>query len=714
MDVAKSNYQVPVSDNRRRTVRVALVGNPNSGKTTLSNLLTGAHDSVGNYPRVTHSVAEHLVEHRGWRIRLYDLPGMYSLTSESPEERIGRDFLERNRPDLVVNVLDGGNLERSLYLTSQLIELGLPRVYALNMADEMHDKGQRIDRDAFSDLLGGPVVETVSNRGRGANALLDAIVRTLDQSGDRHWPIRLPYDVHVEKAISRVEERVRDLHPGAPEAENSRWLAIKLLEGNTEALNREGDHRRLIEEVGRERARLARSHGEEAETLFADSRYGFIHGLLSEARQVTIDPARRLDFTRRLDRVLLHRGLGLPMFLGLMWVMFEATFTLGQIPMDWIDAGVRMLSDGLDSILPAGLARDLLIDGVVAGVGGTIIFLPNIVILFLFMAFFSESGYLSRSAFLIDRLMHAFGLHGKAFIPLVMGFGCNVPAIMASRTIESPRARLVAILVNPFMSCTARLPVFILFGGAFFAEMAGTMVFAMYMLSIVVAMLAAVVLSKLVVRGGDEPFVMELPPYRLPTLKAVLYHMWEKARNFLKKVTGIILAGSVIIWFLQAFPQPEPVAAVEPATNQAVAAADATAPGPVTRQVENSYLGRIGHGIQPILAPLGFGWQETVAILTGLVAKEVVVASLAVLHAEDRDADANSQGLRTAIAGTLTPAAALAFMVFVLLYSPCLSTIAVIRSETGSWRWAGFSVLFSLTVAWSLAFVVATVGGLIA
>jgi ferrous iron transport protein B len=458
--------------------------------------------------------------------------------------------------------------------------------------------------------------------------------------------------------------------------------------------------------------------------MFANSRYGFINGLVSEATTVTSDPAQRLRLTRHLDTVFLHRTLGMPIFLGLMWLMFEATYSLGNYPMDWIDAGVGWLSEVAAAALSAGLVRDLIVDGIIAGVGGTIIFLPNIVILFFFMAIFSETGYLSRAAFLLDRVMHTFGLHGKVFIPLVMGFGCNVPAIMACRTIESPKARLTAILISPFMACTARLPVFVLFAGAFFTEWAGTMVFLMYMLSVVVAMGASVLLGKFVIGGADESFVMELPPFRVPTINAVVFHMWERALGFLKKVAGIILVGSIIIWFLQAFPRDVDysvdydtqiaAAEVQAESEQRDSTIAVLKRRQAQESMERSYLGRIGIGVSPVFSPLGFSWQDTVAILTGFVAKEVVVATYAVLYNQGEESTEKSQGLKQAIAGSMSPVAAFAFMVFVLLYSPCLATIAAIRHEAGTWKWAGFSMAFSLLLGWTLALGIVTIGNVVA
>ncbi|MDP6884640.1 MAG: ferrous iron transport protein B, partial [Rhodospirillales bacterium] len=641
--------------------------------------------------------------------------------SHSPEERIGRDFIHHQQPDIVVNVLDATSLDRSLFLTTQLIEMGLPRVYALNMIDEARGKGIGIDTDDLVTMLGGRVVETVGITGEGCDALLDAVVDTAETLNGATSMV-IPYDSHLEKAIGRVRDLVARLHPKTLNDMQARWLSIKLLEGDDEIVRQENDHEHLVEMLRRERYDLAKSHGEDSETLFANGRYGFIHGLLTEARSMAPDFSQRLSMTRAIDTVLLHRVVGMPIFLGLMWLMFETTFTLGQIPMDWIDATVLWISDRASGALPAGLFHDLMVDGIIAGVGGTIIFLPNIVILFLFMALFSETGYLARSAFLVDRLMHMFGLHGKAFIPLVMGFGCNVPAVMACRTVESPRARLIAILINPFMCCTARLPVFILFAGAFFSQMAGTMVFAMYMLSIVIAMGAAVFLSRFVVSGGDEPFVMELPPYRMPTIKAVIFHMWEKAVKFLQKVAGIILIGSIILWFLQAFPRDiewsenhETEIAVlqsQPESAQRDEAITTLQREHAQKRMEKSYLGRLGIAVTPIFEPLGFTWKDSTAILTGLVAKEVVIASYSVMYAQDEATTEESQGLRQAIAGTMTPLVAFSFMVFVLLYCPCLSTIAAIKHETGGWKWAGFSVAFSMSLAWILAFGVIAVGEL--
>ena len=710
------------------TITIGLVGNPNSGKTTILNRLAKAKDSVGNYPRVTVAIKRHTIRHRQRTIHLVDLPGVYALTTQSPEESVSRDHIHSGEADVIINIVDAGNLERSLFLTTQLIEMGRPLVFALNMIDEADRKGIRIDETALASMLGGPVVKTNGISGAGLDRMLDAAIALADEA-DKYLPATIAYDAHLKQAVADVQGILVDLHPHELSAQQCRWLAIKLLEGDDAILKKEGDHTHLAELIRRKRYDLARDHGDECEMLFADARYGFIHGMLAEVVQRSADPALRHDMTRRLDALLLHNTLGIPIFIGFLWLMFQTTFSLGEYPMNWIDAGVAGVSGAVDDLLPAGMVHDLVVDGIIAGVGGTIIFLPNIVILFFFMAVFSETGYLTRAAFLMDRLMHTFGLHGKALIPLVMGFGCNVPAVMATRTIESDRSRLITILINPFMLCAARLPVFILFAGAFFAESAGTVVFVMYMLSIIIAMGAAVLLDRLFPHGGSEAFVMELPPYRLPTLRAVLVHMWDKALNFLQKIAGVILVGSIVLWFLQEYPHnvawsvdyDGQIAALQVQTPESAPRGEG-----LTEQIAQlkrardqealakSYLGRIAMAVAPVFEPLEFTWKDTVAILTGLVAKEVVVASYAVLYAQDEEGAEESSTLRTVLGSTMSPLVAFAFMVFALLYAPCLATIATIRREAGGWRWAGFSVVFSLTLAWTLAFLVVRVGNLMA
>ena len=702
-------------------IKIGLVGNPNCGKTTILNKLCGTKNSVGNYPRVTVSAQQHSFVHNGQQVTITDLPGIYALTTLSPEEGASRDYIHAEKADIIINILDAGNLERSLYLTSQLIEMGRPTIFVLNMVDEAKRKHLKINTAALSSMLGGPVVETNAISGAGLDELKDAIVRLAVDPGKSKQAF-IKYDQHLADAVDRVQEKISDLHPKQMSEQQTRWLAIKLLEGDEALLRQEEDHTHLLEMVRRERYDLARDHAGECEMLFADARYGFVNGMVCEVVEETAEAQSRYDLTRKLDFFFLHRYVGIPVFIGLLWTMFQATFSLGEIPMNLIDSGVTVVSDFLDGIIPAGMLHDLVIDGMVAGVGGTIIFLPNIVILFFFMAVFSETGYLTRAAFLMDRVMHTFGLHGKALIPLVMGFGCNVPAVMATRTIESERSRLITILINPFMLCAARLPVFILFAGAFFSEMAGTMVFIMYMLSIIIAMGASVLLNKLLPKGAPEAFVMELPPYRLPTLRAVLVHMWDKAMNFLQKIAGVILVGSIVIWFLQAYPQNVSYsmdfdAKIEQLQLAEQSKENSSAVAEVKRlqaqeHLSKSYLGQIARTIAPIFAPLDFSWRDTVAILTGFVAKEVVVASYAVIYSQGEESTEESTSLRAVLAGTMSPLVAFAFMIFALLYSPCLATIAAIRREAGGWKWAGFSVAFSMVLAWSLSFSIVAIGGL--
>ncbi|MBF0455423.1 MAG: ferrous iron transport protein B [Magnetococcales bacterium] len=714
-----SNQSELQTTSEKRILTVGLVGNPNCGKTSLFNKLSNSVGSVGNYPRVTVETQEGHFEYKGVRIRLVDLPGIYSLTSQSPEERIGRDFLHAEKADVLINVLDAGNLDRSLFLTTQLLEMSQPTVYVLNMIDEAASKGISIINQDLSSMLNGPVVETNAKRGVGMEAVMDAVLHLSKKPHEAINPFILPYDGHLQEAIEQAQALITKLHPGQMDEHQSRWLAIKLLEGDDELLRREGEHNHLIELVRRTRYDLAHSHGESCDTLFADARYGFIHGLLLEVRHIAENPAKRMALTRRIDQFILHRFLGLPIFMGLMWLMFESTFTLGAYPANWIDKGVRLLSGGVGSLMSEGLIRDLVMDGMIMGIGAVVVFLPYILILFFFIAMFSETGYLARTSFLLDRIMHLFGLHGKAFIPLVMGFGCNVPAIMASRTIESPRARLVAVLINPFISCSQRLPAFILLSGAFFADNAGQMVFLMYMVSIATAMGAAVFLSRVVVKGGKESFVMELPPYRLPTLESILTHISSRAVDFVRMVGGVIVVGSITIWFLQQFPRDvdysinyeakiEQAQRVSNKEERQQAVAEWLGAKEKER-MEKSYLGQIGQSITPFFAIQGFDWKDSVAIISGIFAKEVIVASYGVLYGQDDGSETGSEGLRSAISTAMTPVTALALMVFLLLYVPCLSTIAAIKREVG-WPWAGFSVLFSLTLAWLLSALIVLVG----
>jgi len=708
-----------MSDDKRITI--AILGNPNTGTTSLFNQLTGLHSSVGNYPRVTVGIRKHSFEHQDWEIQLVDLPGVYSLSCRTDEELESRNFLYHDAPDLILNILDMSNLERNLLLTSQLIELSIPRITVLNMVDEAEDKGVQLDEETFAYLLNTPVVETNARDGVGVDNLLKAIMEFAEAKSQPEI-IKLNYDSHLEEAIERTQAYIAKLHNDSMREEHSRWLAIKLLENDETVIKEEGDHTDLIAAVAVERDELKKGHSEDAAMLLNSGRYGFVHGLLQETMQVdTATAINRIDATRVIDAFLLHKWFGMPIFLFIMWVMFESTFTLGAYPVDWIDAGVALISDGLGNIMPDNLFKDLLINGVLAGVGGTIVFLPNIVILFFFIAVFNDTGYMVRGAVLVDRIMHKFGLHGKAFIPMLTGFGCNVPAIMATRTIEHRRDRLVAILVNPFISCSARLPVFILFTGAFFAENAGTALFGIYMVSIAVALGAALFLSKTIVKGANtSPFLMELPPYRVPTWQSISTHMSSNASEFLKKVGGIIVVGSIVIWFLQTFPldvelskdYQQEISALEakPQVDQEMVKKLKL---DMQQEAQNkSYLGQIGGFVQPVFAPMNFDTNASIALLTGVVAKEIVVATFGVLYAQGDEVDENTLSLRESIGSSMSMVTAISFMIFTLLYIPCMSTIAIIYRETGSWKWTGFSVGFSIALAYVLAFAVSFFGGL--
>jgi len=672
-------------------VRVGLIGNPNSGKTTLFNQLTGAHQKVGNWPGVTVEKKEGVRRYRDRDLLFCDLPGTYSLSTFSLEETLVRDYLISDRPDVVAQVVDGSNLERNLYLAVQLIELRLPLVIALNMYDELQAKGYQLDAKLLSDLFGATVVPTVASKGYGTEPLLAAVARAATTSKSLR-DIRVNYGPELEKEISSLEIWLGLRLKDSPIP--SRWLAIRLLEGDQDALLKVApdlfDNSELENILARAHERLKKLYPEGLETQIADRRYGFIAGALQETLKRSV-PDRR-EYSEKIDRFLTHRLLGMPLFLFFLWLLFQSTFRLGAAPMTWIETGVGWLGASLGGILPAGPLNDLIVNGIIGGVGGVVVFLPNILILFLGISLLEDTGYMARAAFLMDKLMHAIGLHGKSFIPLIMGFGCGVPAIMATRTLESRRDRLLTILIIPLISCSARLPVYILFAGTFFPKRAGNVIFLLYIFGVLMAIGAGKLFSISLLRAKGAPFVMELPPYRMPTLRTSLRHMWDRSSQYLRKMGTVILAASVIVWFLGAFPR-----------------SNGEAP-----QASDSFIGQFGHAISPALDPLGFNWQFDVSLLTGLVAKEVVVSTMGVLYGvgEDNGADAHGGGaLPTALRSSgISPLSALAFMLFVLLYSPCLAAITAIWRETGSWKWTLFSVGYQTALAWGIAFSVVKIG----
>ncbi len=719
----------------KKEITIALAGNPNAGKTTIFNHLTGARQKVGNWSGVTVEKKEGSLEYRGTRIKVVDLPGIYSLTAYSVEEIVARDFILEERPDVVVDIIDASNLERNLYLATQLIELNIPLVFAMNMVDVARARGIMTDFPQLSRLLGVPIVETVGTRGMGIDELLDTVLEVCQGSDPVSRHVHVNYGQEVEKEIRRLREEIRK-YPEFNRRYYPRWVALKLLEKDTsvwekvEAAAREGiippeGVKAIREQVDESRANIARLFEEDAETVIAEARYGFIAGALKETMRLSARAKQTVS--DRIDQVLTNRILGFPVFVLFMYLLFQGTFTLGAYPVAWIETGVELLARIADHIIPAGLFHDLMIDGVIGGVGGVIVFLPNILILFLGISLLEDTGYMARAAFIMDRVMHTLGLHGKSFIPLLMGFGCNVPAIMAARTLETRRDRLLTILINPLMSCSARLPVYVLIAGAFFPGREGNIIFAIYFLGIALAIIMGQIFSRTLFKGETTPFVMELPPYRMPTLLSVMIHMWEKTKVYLQKMGGVVLAFSVVIWFLGNFPKdiqysPELVSArqaVEKTLGQCEVTGGSSARcqelkqkrDEIERAMENqrlasSYIGRIGHAVEPLIRPLGFDWRLGVSLITGFVAKEVVVSTMGVLY-QAGDSETGSVGLVNALKKSgLTPVTAFGFMVFVLIYVPCMVTVVTIWRETGSIGWTCFTVGYLMTLAWIMAFLI--------
>ena len=713
---------------KRRTINVALVGNPNCGKTSLFNIASGAHEHVGNYSGVTVDAKEGFFDFQGYHFRLVDLPGTYSLSAYSPEELYVRRHIIDETPDIIVNVVDSSNLERNLYLTTQLIDMNVRMAVALNMYDELEASGNTLDYLALSQLLGVPMVPTVSRTGKGIERLFHVIINLYeggdfvdakgkiraDVQGDlrdwhreyapdhpfgsdaeEHQPQRYFHHIHInhgaelERSIDAVKAAI-SRNEAIRHKYSTRFLAIKLLENDKDL---EGVAAQLPngEEIlatrDKEEERIRQVLGEETEQAITDAKYGFISGAL---RETFVDNHQETSRTTHIiDAFVTHRLWGYPIFFLFMYLMFEVTFTVGAYPQEWIEAGVAALGDLIRNNMGEGPLKDMLIDGVIGGVGGVIVFLPNILILYFFISLMEDSGYMARAAFIMDKIMHKMGLHGKSFIPLIMGFGCNVPAIMASRTIENRKSRLVTMLITPLMSCSARLPLYLLLTGAFFPQCASLVLLSIYAIGIVLAVIMARLFCRFLVKGDDTPFVMELPPYRLPTSKTILRHTWEKGAQYLKKMGGIIMVASIVIWALGYYPNHDSYTSVHD-------------------QQENSYIGRIGKAMEPVIEPLGFDWKMGVGILSGVGAKELVVSTLGVLYAGDSETDTTALGERIPI----TPLVAFTYLVFVLIYFPCIATIAAIKGETGSWKWALFTAGYTTALAWIVSFMVYQIGGL--
>ena len=665
---------------KSREITVALVGNPNCGKTSLFNRASGSHERVGNYSGVTVDAVKGKMYYKGYRITLIDLPGTYSISAYSPEEKYVRHTIIHDKPDVILNVVDSSNLERNLFLTTQLIDMNLKMVIALNMYDELEEKGDVLDYKELERLLGVPMVPTVSVKNRGIATLFDTIIDVYEENENVQGILKHIHVNHgpvIERSVARIREEIYK-NPNAIDEFTPRYIALRILQKDKEiekTLDGFSNKGEILKVRDSEALAIERELHDSPENAIMDAKYGFIDGALRETyRRGEKTPGKTLS--EKIDNIVTGRWLGFPIFLIAMYLIFQATFSLGQYPMDWIGAGVDYLGEKVGSAMSEGWFKALIVDGIITGVGGVLVFLPNILILFFFISLMEASGYMARAAFIMDRLMHLIGLHGRSFIPLMMGFGCNVPAVMATRTIENRNARMITILINPLRSCNARLPIYLLLAGVFFPKSAGLVIFCIYLGGVLLAGLMAKLFSKVLFNSDETPFVMELPPYRVPTLKSLLRDTWDKGKQYLHKIATVILIGTLIVWALSYFPTGDP---------------DPTA------RLEHSYLAAIGNFISPVLAPLGFHWQESVSLLSGMAAKEIVVSTMNMLYTVDG---------QLVIGNVLTPAIALAFMAFTLIYFPCVATIGAIKSETGSWKWAIFTVCYTLILAWIVALII--------
>lgn len=720
-----------IAYNKGKTINVALVGNPNCGKTSLFNFASGAHEHVGNYSGVTVDAKEGVFKQNGYTFRIVDLPGTYSLSAYTPEELYVRKHLNENQqPDIVINVIDASNLERNLYLTTQLIDMDVQMVIALNMYDELEKAGNKFDYESLARMIGCPIVPTISKTGFGIEELFNRVIKVYEEEDPVVRHIHINYGDILEKGIANIKRSIQKVDSNMPKSISRRYLSIKLLENDQEIesqIRKFPDGEQIIQERNRNAAQIENLLQEDCETALTDARYGFISGALRETFEQ--NKIKEATSTQIIDLFVTHKVLGFPIFLLFMWIMFEATFRLGDYPMQGIEWLVEMIGNFVRTHMAEGPLKDLLVDGIIGGVGGVIVFLPNILILYAFISFMEDSGYMARAAFIMDKIMHKMGLHGKSFIPLVMGFGCNVPAVMATRTIESRNSRMITMLVTPLMSCSARLPVYVLITGALFPKNASFVLLSLYVTGVILAVILARVFKRAFFHEEDVPFVMELPPYRMPTGKSILLHMWEKAKQYLHKMGGIILVASIIIWFLGYFPRETAHTA---AFKQQIASIENTqiSPEEKTKQLqeiehqmamdhqENSYIGRIGQIISPVMEPLGFNWKISVSLLSGMAAKEIVVSTLSVLYTGSDDSE---QALTERLLqeknpdGTdvFTPLVGLSLMLFVLLYFPCIATVTAIVNESHSWKWGAFVIVYTCCLAWVVSFLVYQIGNII-
>lgn len=718
-----------------KSISIALVGNPNCGKTTLFNLASGSKERVGNYAGVTIDAKEAHFRLGEYNFLISDLPGTYSITEYSPEELYVRTHIAEKRPDVVINVVDASNLERNLFLTTQLIDMNIKVVIALNMYDELEQKGAKFDYKHLGQMIGIPMIPTVASKGRGLKELFNRIIEVYEERDPIVRHIHINYGQEIENSIHAIQREIKRENLNLKKY-STRFLAIKMLESDSYTQGFLKNHPNIsviAATAEHEIIRLEQLFNDKSETLIADAKYGFVAGALKETYRN--GPQVRRDQSRNIDKVMTHKIWGFPIFIAFIWLTFQATFTLGQYPMDWMDAGIGWISAVLNAWLPAGALKDLLVDGIIGGVGGVIVFLPNILILFFFISLMEDSGYMARAAFIMDKLMHKIGLHGKSFIPLIMGFGCNVPAVMATRTLDNRNDRLLTMLIIPFMSCSARLPVYVLLISAFFVHYQGAVLFLIYALGILMAILMGLFFKNTLFAKKEVPFVMELPPYRMPTLRNTTVHMWHKGSQYLNKMGTVILFASILIWALGYYPRHVEYKENYASMLSAIESNTSLAPEQKNEQVsqvqlaqeeerqEKSYIGKIGHFIEPVIRPLGFDWKIGMSIITGMAAKEIVVSSMGVLYNASLNADENSQSLKTKLQEqtftdgsrkgekVFSPLVAFTLMIFVLIYFPCVAVVAAIKKEA-SWKWAAFTSVYTTVIAWVAAFAVFQIGSL--
>jgi len=691
-----------------KVIDVALVGNPNCGKTTLYNFASGSHEHVGNFGGVTVDSKSARLEQNGYTFNITDLPGTYSLTAYTPEELFVRDHLLIKVPDIIVNVVDASNLERNLYLTTQLIDMDIRVVMALNMFDELEDAGDRLDYVSLGKLLGIPVIPTVSSKGTGIGDLFNRVIEVYEDRDPVVRHVHINYGQEIERSLKKIQDTIWS-DKSLTDQFSSRYFAIKLLEKDPEILplSPTSPEFILIHDIAeKEINRIEAEYSEDSNTLVTDAKYGFIAGALKETMVTNHDVRTEKSFSEKIDFWLTHKILGFPFFLAFLWIMFQSTFVLGEFPKHWIDLCVSWIGSLVGSLMSAGPLKDLLVDGIINGVGSIIVFLPNILILFFFISWMEDTGYMARAAFIMDKLMHKIGLHGQSFIPLIMGFGCNVPAIMVTRTLKDRNDRLVTMLINPFMSCSARLPVYILITGAIFPRYAGTVIFGLYLTGIFLAILVSILFKKTLFKSKEAPFVMELPPYRMPTFRVIIHHMWEKGEHYLKKMGGVILIAVILIWALEYFPRGNAGISQE-------------------ERLKNSYIGKFGQAIEPVIHPLGFDWRMGVSLITGTAAKEVVVSTMGVLYGTSQSHEKDKKANLSAILQSeqyqegsrvgqkvFTPLAGISFLLFILIYMPCVAVVATVKKESGNWKWALFLISYTTALAWMLSFIVYQIGGL--